>query len=124
MRALSGGIPRGFRGHRSHDGREYRAYCRSFIAQHGQLPAYATPTLREAGRCSVELGRLGLALDDALTRRRRRDAARIRRQLVTLRSQLVNRERRLEEVAKTRPGSFAAAATRAARGEPRPGGTP
>ena len=54
---------------------------------------------------------VGLSLDEALSRKRRRDSARARRQLVTLRTQLLALERRLEELAATaRPRSFADAA--------------
>jgi hypothetical protein len=119
MRALSGAVPRAFRDHRTHDGRAYRAYCRGVTARLGELPPDALPTLREAGRCAVELERLGFDLEAARARRRppgRRDASRIRRQLVTLRTQLVTLERRLEEHAQARPVPFAVAARRAAGG--------
>ena len=68
------------------------------------MPAIALTTLREAGRAAVELERLGLDLEAARARNRRRDAARIRRQQFMLREQLARLERRLEELSAKRNG--------------------
>jgi hypothetical protein len=120
MRALKGGIPRAFPDGRSHAARVYRVYVASIAEQLfgtlADVPKYAWPVAREAGRCVVELERVGVSLDEALARKRRRDSARARRQLVTLRTQLLAFERRLEELAASvKPRSFAEAA-RAAGG--------
>ncbi len=104
LRSANGVIPRGFRDHRKADARRYRAYCVAIQAQWGPLPAVALTTLREAGRAAVELERLGLDLETARGRKRRQDAARIRRHQFMLREQLGRLERRLEELA----GSVAA----------------
>lgn len=117
MRALRspiGVIPRGFPDHRRAEAQRYRAYCLAIQSQWGPLPAAALPTLREAGRISVELERLGTDLEQARGRNRRRDASRIRRQQTSLRSQLVTFERRIEELAAQRPraASFSAAAAK------------
>jgi hypothetical protein len=114
MRALKGGIPRAFRSHKSPDGAAYGRYVRAILAQLGELPGSARPTLREAGRAAVELERLGFEQEQARTQRRRRDERRIRRQQVILRTQLLTLEKRLEELAKARPRrSFAETARRA-----------
>lgn len=102
LRSAIGVIPRGFPDHRKADARRYRAYCVAIQAQWGPLPPVALPTLREAGRAVVELERLGLDLETARGRKRRQDAARIRRHQFMLREQLGRLERRLEELAPTR----------------------
>ena len=61
------------------------------------------PTLREAGRVTIELERIGAELEAALARRRRRDVARLRRQRFATSEQLMRLERRLEELAAARP---------------------
>lgn len=99
MRALRGGIPRAFRSHKSAEGAAYRAYVRSWLQQLGPLPAHLLPTLREAGRLTVELAAIGTELETARQRKRRRDIARLRRSMIPMRTQLLNLERRLEEVA-------------------------
>lgn len=51
----------------------------------------------------VELDRLAADLEHARTRSRRRDQNRIRRQMVTLRTQLLRLEERLEQIAERQP---------------------
>jgi hypothetical protein len=99
MRALGSGIPRGFKDSRSKEAVVYRRAIQANRERLGELPKSALPLEREYGRAVVELERLGGALDEAVKRRRRRDASRLRRQLVTLRTQFLSLERRLEELA-------------------------
>jgi len=99
MRVGSAGIPRAFANHRSRVGHAYRTYLEGILARLGPLPADARPTLRECGRLSVELEAMGLELEAARELHRRRDVARLRRQMVPMRTQLLTLERRLEELA-------------------------
>lgn len=99
MRALRGGIPRAFKSHKTPEGEAYGDYCRDVLARLGALPRSAMPTLKAAGHLVVELDRLTSDLDVARRGRRRRDQNRLRRQMVTARTQLVTLERRLEELA-------------------------
>lgn len=99
MRRLSGGIPRAFKDGRSAEARAYRAYALSIITRFGWtdgIPAGARTLLREAGRCSVELERVAFTLDSARTQR---DRNRAYRQQRALRTQLLNFEARLEQLA-------------------------
>ena len=57
------------------------------------------PTLREAGRLAVDLNAAGYELDAARRAKRRKDVARLRRQLTSMRGQFLTLERRLEEMA-------------------------
>ena len=105
MRALSarkGVIPRGYPDHRRAEAWRYRAYCTAIQAAWGPLPPVALLALREAGRIAVELERLGNDLETARRRKRRKDASRIRRQQTSMRAQLLNYERRIEELAAAR----------------------
>lgn len=97
-------IPRGLPDHRTREGRTYRGYVRA-KRERLDLPADAMPTLKAAGLIVVELDRLAADLEDARTRHRRRDQNRIRRQMVTLRTQLVRLEERLELIASRQPES-------------------
>ena len=99
LKAQNGRIPRGYPDHRRLEGRQYTAYCRAVLARFGPLPDVALPTLREAGRLVVELDAIGRELALARTRRRRRDAARLRRQMTPMRTQLLKLEERLEHLA-------------------------
>ena len=101
MRALAGGIPRAFKSHKTPEGHAYRLYVTAIVRRLGDLPADARPTLREVGRLSVELAALGFELEQARTRKRRREVSRLRRAMVPMRTQLVNMERRLEELARS-----------------------
>src|SRR5687768_12017679 len=92
---LSAGIPRVLADHRTAEGRRYGAYCRAVLARLPGLPASALPTVQQCGWLVVELDRLTLALNAAHVRNRRRDAARIRRAMVTARTQLLRLEERL-----------------------------
>lgn len=102
MRRLSspiGDIPRAYADSRRSAARLYRSYCLSIQAAWGPLPPIAMGTLREAGRASVELERLGADMETARRLKRRRDCTRIRKQQFMLREQLARLERRLEELA-------------------------
>lgn len=103
LKSPQGAIPRAYPDHRRADALRYRSYCLAVLAQWGPLPAVALPTLREAGRAAVELGRLSEDLERARARRRRADMARARKAAFMLREQLVRLERRLEELAASRP---------------------
>ena len=103
MRALKGAIPRAFRSHKTPQGRVYGAYTRSMLDALGKLPPHARTTLKAAGVVAVDLDALTLDLERARANGRRRDQARIRRQMTVLRTQLVTLERRLEELAANRP---------------------
>jgi hypothetical protein len=92
-------IPRAFRSHKSRDGFVYRSYTLSMLARLGPLPAHAEPTLREAGRCVVELEALARELEIAKAGKRRRDITRCRKVTFMTREQLARLERRLEELA-------------------------
>jgi hypothetical protein len=100
MRRLRGGIPRAFTSHKGADGYAYRRYCRAIVERLGELPAGAEVTLREAGRLTVELQACGRELEIARSRKRHRDAARLRKQMTPMRTQLITLEQRLEELAK------------------------
>jgi hypothetical protein len=97
MKGLRGGIPRALRSHRTPEGAAYGTYCRAKLDRLGPLPKDAMPTLREAGLVILELSRIHR--ESEAPRLRRRDRARLRRQAVILRSQLVQLEKRLEELA-------------------------
>jgi hypothetical protein len=113
MRSLRGAIPRAFTSHKTPDGHAYRRYVMAIMQQHGWTSRETCPpaclvTLREAGRLAVELQAVGRELELARAHKRRRDVARLRRQLTPMRSQLLMLERRLEELAKsTRRGGLA-----------------
>lgn len=96
-------IPRGLRDHRTPDGRRYGTYLVALLARLGPLSSDARPTLVEAGRCAVELEHLAEELEQARARRRRRDMNRIRRSQFACREQMLRLERRLEELAGSRP---------------------
>lgn len=107
MRALRGRIPRAYKSHKSPEGWAYREYVVALVRRCGweaAIPAEARPTLREAGRLSVELAALGFELEAARARKRRRDVSRLRRQMVPMRTQLIKLEERLEALARTRNG--------------------
>ena len=99
MRALAGGIPRAFVSHRTPEGAAYGRYARAKVVRLGPLPADGLPMLREAGIVVGELAKLHQETE--APRLSRRDRARLRRQAVILRSQLLMLERRLEELAKS-----------------------
>jgi hypothetical protein len=109
MHALKPGgvrIPRAYRDHRRVDGIRYRVYVTALLARlGGPLDAAAMGTVRQAGILSVELENMGRELEEAKRRRRRRDLGRLRRQMIPMRSQLLNYERRLEELAVGQAGS-------------------
>lgn len=98
MRALKGRIPRAFTSHRTPEGAAYGAYCRGKLARLGPLPPDAMPILREAGIITVELPRIHR--EAGAPKLGRRDRARLRRQAIILRSQLVTLERHLQELAR------------------------
>jgi hypothetical protein len=115
VRALKGGIPRGYRDHRTPDGRKFTAYLRALVARFGELPADVLPLAREAGRLAVDLDRLADALETALHARRTRDQRAVRRQQRNARAQLLALEQRLEgRLAKRPQGSSPMAAIAAA----------
>ncbi len=98
MKPLKGGIPRVFLTHRSAIARRYRAYCEAWIRRAGRtLPADVLPTIRDAGWATVELERLTHDLEKARTRRRLKDARRLRREMAVLRGQRLALERHLTE---------------------------
>lgn len=102
------GVPRAFANHKTPEGAAYRRYVTAILARLGPLPADAATTLREAGRLAVELQCMGAELEAARGRVRRRaaarrDASRLRRQMVPMRTQLLTLERRLEELAASAP---------------------
>ena len=99
MRALQGGIPRGPFDGRSVEGRLYAGHVRALLDRLGPLPRGARPTLQAWGVLTVDLERQAANLQRAISRRRVREATRIRRQLTAMRTQLLALERRLEEVA-------------------------
>ncbi len=103
MRALSGGIPRAWRNHKTPEGAAYREYCRAKLEGYRRrglsLPKDGLPTLREAGVVVIELERLHR--DAQSPRRTRLDRRRLRRETGILRSQLMTLERRLDEIAKS-----------------------
>lgn len=99
MRLETGQIPRAFKNHRNPKGYAYRTYLEGILTRLGPLPADARPTLREAGRLTVDLEAMGFELDTARELHRRRDVARLRRQMASARAQLMKLERRLEEFA-------------------------
>jgi hypothetical protein len=102
LRPSNGAIPRAYRRHNTPEGHAYRAYLGAILARLGPLPKDCIPTLREVGRLAVELQAMGLELEMARGRNRRRDVARLRRQMVPMRTQLLTLERRLEELAAAR----------------------
>jgi hypothetical protein len=103
LRCTAGVIPRAFANHRTPEGHAYRAYLGAILGRLGPLPPSARPWLREAGVLSVELFRLGQALEAALSRHRQREASRYRRQAFAAREQLARIEDRLAELAAQRP---------------------
>jgi len=113
LRALKGATPRAFTDHRTADGYQYRRYCRAIVERLGKLPDSAQETLRAAGVLAVDLQAIQRDLEHARARKRHRDVARLRRQLTPMRTQLLTLERRLEELAASRPRSFADAVRRA-----------
>lgn len=116
MHALKPGgvrIPRAFKSHKTPEGFVYRTYVMATLARLGPLPAHAEPTLREAGRCVVELEHLAHELETAKAHRRRRDIGRCRKNVFMLREQLARLERRLEELAAPKSGNPLAGVHRA-----------
>jgi hypothetical protein len=77
--------------------RPFGDYCRAKKARYGMLPRDALIMLRESGLVYVELTRVNHELQ--APRMSKRDRARLRRQAIILRSQLLLLEKRLEELA-------------------------
>ena len=96
MRALGGRIPRAYRDHRRRKPRAYAIAVRAMQTKHPGLGPEARPTLREYGVVVAELEQMHH--ESQSDRLSRRDRARLRRQSVILRSQLLLLERRLEEL--------------------------
>lgn len=95
-------IPRAFGNHKNQDGAVYRRYVLATLARLGPLPAHAEPTLKEAGRCVVELETMARELEVAKARKRRRDISRLRKHTFMAREQLARLENRLAEMAPAR----------------------
>jgi hypothetical protein len=106
MRALKGGIPRAFRSHKTPEGAAYRRIVRAWQARFGDVPEHARPLLKAYGVAAVDLDGLSLDLEQARSKARRRDAARIRRQMTILRTQLLRLDERLETLLADQPTDF------------------
>lgn len=119
LKSAVGAIPRAFANHRTPEGHAYRVYLTGILVRLGPLPKDAAPTLREVGRLTIELDAMGRELEAARGRSRRRDVARLRRQMVPMRTQLLTLERRLEERAASRPRSTSFADVVRARAQER-----
>lgn len=115
MRRLKGGLPRALKSHGGREGALYGSYLRALLDRVGELPASALPTLKQCGLVQVELDRHERELETALSRRRMRDARRLRRHMVVLRTQALTLERRIEELAASVPRSWEDLARRQAR---------
>ena len=116
MHALKPGgvrIPRAFANHRTRDGHLFRVYVLAKQAAIGPLPPHAEPTLKEAGRCVVELEHVARELEEAKARKRRRDIARLRKHSFMLREQLGRLEARLDSFGTHRRANPLAAVRRA-----------
>ncbi len=98
MRALKSGVPRTFGSHKTPKAAAYRDHVRALLERLGPLPRNARVLLREAGRLGLDLQRLREDQDAALRRGRRAEARALDDRLVTLRSQLLTFEARLEEL--------------------------
>lgn len=104
---LASGVPRAYPDHRRRVARAYRAAVAEIRERLG-LNGNADVLLREYGRLVVELDDLAAQAEDLRGRpRRHRDAARVARRRVILRSQLIALERRLEERAPRAPRPIA-----------------
>ena len=114
MRRLKGGIVRVCQDARSADGRRSRLFQEAIRAQWGNLPPVALPLVREAARLDLELHHAGAELDVARGLRRRRDVARLRRQMTPMRGQLSRLLEQIAALAKAQPVSFSDAARRRA----------
>lgn len=127
MRALRGGIPRALPDHRTANGVQYGRYCRAVVKRLGKLGRDAMPTLEEAGLAVLDLRRLRVEIAAAQARpNRRREVRRLERDRGRLRRQLLDLERRLEELA-TRDGRGASSLAQylaAKRATAAAGGTP
>jgi hypothetical protein len=110
VRALTGGIPRALRSHRSAEGDAYGRYCRAKVERLGSLPADARPWLRAAGLLVLDLDRLSGEAEAARAvlsngaGRRARERARVQirqleRRAARCRASLEAAERRIEELA-------------------------
>jgi hypothetical protein len=108
MRALQGGVPRWSRDHRRRKARAYAAVVRAVKARYPGLGPCAAPWLREYGAVVVELE--ALHQEREAPRLSRKDRARLRRQGMKLRSQLLGLERHLATLAQANgPGADLAA---------------
>lgn len=93
-------IPRGYVDQRKRAARYYTQYVAGVLDSLGSLPRMAMPTLREAGRVAVELETLHHAAEAlADSPKRRHELRRLQRRKISLRSQLLALERRIEELA-------------------------
>lgn len=117
MSSLQHGIPAAFADHRSGPGRLYMAVCQPIArAFGGTVPPEARPLLKAYGRLAVDVDRVNVELEAALTRRRLRDVRRYRRQLAGMNRDLLTFTARLEELVRAqRPRSFAEAVRAGAR---------
>jgi hypothetical protein len=95
-RRLQGGIPRAYRDHRRRVSRAYSSTVRAVQARYPGLGRDAALWLREYGLVTVELEQLH---QESQRRLAPLDRARLRRQRMKLRGQLLTLERRLEELA-------------------------
>jgi hypothetical protein len=96
---MTSGVPRGYANHKSPEAWRYRQFCLAKVARYGKLSGDALIILREAALCTIELERLHTQAEHAHLKNRRRDASRLARTIASARKQLLDLERRLEELA-------------------------
>jgi len=101
VRALAGRIPRAFKSHKTPEGWAYGRYLRAKLQRLPNLPPDARPLLREAGRITIDLMKLGQRRDEIQSTKQPRQAAlrRLGSESRKLRVQLLLIEKRLEEMA-------------------------
>jgi hypothetical protein len=97
MRALMGGVPRGYKDHRRRVARVYAGIVRAVRARYPTLGPEAMPWLREYGAVVIELE--ALHEERQAARLSRKERARLRRQGMKLRGQLLGLERHLGTLA-------------------------
>jgi hypothetical protein len=99
---LRDGLPRFLADHRTSDGQLAGRYIRSLLERLGPLPASARPWLEELGSVMVELRehrRRGQQLTGVHISGPGVEVRRLQRRRMALRSQMLQLERRLEEIA-------------------------
>ena len=109
MRSLKGGIPRVWRKHKGAEAVAYRRVADALVTRYGPLDFMSMRLVREISLLTLELGRIHTEAAEirAGKKKQTRQLARLRRQSMGARSQLMTLERHLATLGKADPPDFA-----------------